>query len=199
MKKREKTASDVLLALAQDDDLEGKLTYKRLLSELGHRSFEIAILVFALPSALPLSIVPGFSTLFSLPIAFFSLQLLFGVKSLWIPKFLADKKINHDKLSGFIKKAVPYLKKLERLMKPRLLFLNSTIGETISAIIIFLLAIMLMLPIPFSNFIFALCIVIISLGMLEKDGLVILIGYAIIVIFAAFSYVVLLGAIKAIF
>ncbi|HFD2276232.1 TPA: exopolysaccharide biosynthesis protein, partial [Legionella pneumophila] len=68
--------------------------------------------------------------------------------------------------------------------------------EIINGIVIFFLALLLMLPIPFSNFIFATILIIISLGLIEKDGLFLIIGYLGVMIYANFVYLFVLTAMK---
>ncbi|HBD7260561.1 TPA: exopolysaccharide biosynthesis protein, partial [Legionella pneumophila] len=53
--------------------------------------------------------------------------------------------------------------------------------------------------IPFSNFIFATLLIIFSLGLIEKDGLFLIIGYLGVVIYANFVYLFVLTAVKHLF
>ncbi|WP_143549544.1 exopolysaccharide biosynthesis protein, partial [Rickettsiella grylli] len=94
---------------------------------------------------------------------------------------------------------VPYLVKLERFLKPRWLVMTSRKMETINGIIIFGLALLLILPIPFSNFIFALLIVIFSLGLIEKDGICIIGAYLLTVFYLLFICTFILSALRTLF
>lgn len=178
-KKREtpQSSSDILLKVANDKELKDNLTYKILIHALGRRSFGIAILLFALPSALPLSAIPGFSIIFSIPLCLFGMQLLFAKKTLWLPKFIAKRNLSHKKLAKVIKVGLPYLKKTERLFKPRWFMFTNQISESICGLLITGLAITLMLPIPFTNFIIAMVIAVLALGIVEEDGLMIFLGW----------------------
>lgn len=176
-RKTYKSSSDVLCEIAQDPSLAGNLTLMTLIKRLEERAFGIVLLLFSLPSALPLTIIPGYSVLFCVPIAFFALQMMLGQKSLWLPNFIGKREIPHDKLANIIKTAVPYLKKIEHLLKPRWGFMTSRLAECLTGLIIFLLAVLLMLPIPFSNFIYAFVLILFSLGITEKDGVVIAICF----------------------
>jgi hypothetical protein len=71
--------------------------------------------------------------------------------------------------------------------------------EIINGSIIFCLAILLMLPIPFSNFIFAGLLIIFSLGLIEKDGLFLAIGYIGATLYISFIYVFIVAIIKHLF
>ena len=65
---------------------------------------------------------------------------------------------------------------VERLIKPRLLFMTGRVSEIFCSTIIIFLAILLSLPIPFSNFFYGFFIACFALGLLEQDGLLVLIG-----------------------
>lgn len=199
MKKTVKRSSDILVGLADDKKLTRKLTYRRILQELGERAFGVALLFFALPSALPFSSIPGISAIFSVPILIFAFQMLFARKTLWLPKFIADRPIRHKAISTVIHTFIPYLIKIEYLLKPRWSFMNCRLMEILNGSIIICLAIFLMLPIPFSNFLFAALLIIFSLGLIEKDGIFILLGYVGTILYISFIYLFILKALKYLF
>lgn len=150
-KKPYKRSSEILLEITQNKNLEDNLTYQDILHALGDRAFGIAFLFFSLPIVLPFSAIPGVSVIFSLPIAIFALQMIFARKTFWLPKHIAIRTISHTKIVKIICRVVPYLIRLERLAKPRWPFMNYRIMEIINGITIFCLALLLMLPIPFSH------------------------------------------------
>ena len=181
-------SSDILLEIANHKDLKGELTYQEILQILGERAFGIVLLFFALPSALPFSTVPGVSVVFSVPIALFSCQMVFARKTLWLPKIIAKRTIHQKTIPKAIHATVPYLTKIEYFLKPRWEFMTCRLMEIINGTLIFCLAILLMLPIPLSNFIFAALLIIFSLGLIERDGLLLVIGYIGIIFYASFIY-----------
>ncbi|MBS0272459.1 MAG: exopolysaccharide biosynthesis protein [Proteobacteria bacterium] len=185
-KKPSRRSSEILLEITQDESLDESLSYQYILQALGERAFGIGILFFSLPSALPLSIVPGFSVIFSVPIAIFALEMVFARKSLWLPKIIAQKTISRAKVSKVILVIVPYLVRLEKLSKPRWAWMTYSAMERINGIVIFCLAILLMLPIPFSNFIFGVLLIIFSLGITEKDGILIFMGHLFFILYVTF-------------
>lgn len=190
-------SSEVLLGLTKVETLKD-FTYADLIRLLKRRAFGIAFLVFALPSALPLSVVPGFSTLFGIPILFFSLQMIFAKKTLYLPKFIAKRQIPQKKLSQVIRKTAPYLKRIERMLKPRLELFTSVVADSVTGIFIAILALLLMLPIPFSNFIIAGILIIFSLALTEGDGLFILIGWLMSITLFIFIHTFITGIVKSI-
>jgi len=199
MKKNNSRSSETLLQLAHNKKLSGDLTYQRILETLGERAFGIVILFFALPSALPLSAVPGVSFLFSVPIAIFATQMIILRNTLWLPKILAQRTIHRDTMVKFIHKSVPYLVKAEYFLKPRWAFATSRFMESILGVIILFLSLLLMLPIPFSNFFLSLLLIIFSLGLIEKDGLMIMIGYVGTVLYVGLISMLILAFVRRIF
>jgi hypothetical protein len=192
-----KRSSEILMEIVKNKNLKKELTYQYILQALGERAFGVAILFFALPSLLPFSAIPGVAVVFSLPIVIFALGMVLGRKSFWLPESLGKKRISHSKISRIISAVLPYIVRLERFSKPRGVFMTYRISEIINGLTILCLAFLLMLPIPFSNFIFGGLLAIFSIGTIEKDGLLIFIGYLCFIAYIFFIYVVALKAIEA--
>lgn len=82
-----RSLSDILQAL-RNACSGSTVSIDDVLDEIGHRSFAPAILVPALLLVSPISGIPGLPTIGSIVILFFTLQALFGVESLWLPRFI---------------------------------------------------------------------------------------------------------------
>lgn len=188
LKKPSKRSSEILMEIAQDKKLDGDLTYRYILEALGERAFGIGILFFSLPIFLPFSTLPGLALVFSLPIVFFALEMILARKSFWLTKSMGNKTISHSKFSKIIHAVVPYLIKFERLSKPRWTFMTSRPMEVINGIVILFLTLLLVLPIPFSNSIFGAFLVSFGLGMAEKDGVLIFLGYLLFTLYVSLIY-----------
>jgi hypothetical protein len=151
------------------------VTLSEVLGMLGHRAFGIAIFVFALANLI-ISNVPGVSTILGLPIVFFSLQMMFGAHQPWLPKFLAEKQFRRESFENIIHRSVRVLRKMEIFIKPRLLFLVVK-NDQVLGLICFVLSAVLILPILFGNWLPSWGLALIALGMIERDGLLTLIGF----------------------
>jgi hypothetical protein len=198
MKKNNQRSSEKLLEIINSETMTKDICFEEIIKLLGTRSFGIALLFFALPSVLPFSIIPGAAFIFSVPILFFSAQIIFGRKSLWLPNFIAKKTVSHKAVIKIIHKTIPYLKKAEYFLKPRWSVITSRPMEIINGLIIFFLALFLILPIPLSNFIFAILLITFSLGLIEQDGLVITLGYIAALIYFSFIFWFITAAINEI-
>jgi hypothetical protein len=138
---------------------------------LGDRSFALAILIFALPNAIPVPGIPGFSTITGLPILIIAVQIAMGRDAIWLPKKIASKRFSHGFLVGIIHKALPLMHGIEKFLKPRWVLLCEGKSERIIGGLIVVLAFILALPIPGGNFLPGLSIALLSLALLENDGL----------------------------
>lgn len=136
------------------------------------------LLILSLPFCQPLQI-PGFSTPFGLLIAFLSLRLIFE-KNSWFPKKWLQKKIPSKTLKLLIDKTLLLLNQIQPWIHPRWAWLfRSKRGCSFHYCALTLLGLLLALPlpIPFSNLITAWSIFFLSVGLMEEDGLILLIGY----------------------
>lgn len=166
-------AADLLEEFIQTTEHE-KLSLEHLMSALGHRAFGVAILVFALANIL-IANIPGISTILSIPLMIFSLQMMWGVHHPWLPKKLAQREFDRATFERMLRRAAGVMRKIEVFIKPRLLFLVIK-NDKVLGFICLLLSIVLALPILFGNWLPAWGLVFISLAMIERDGLLILIG-----------------------
>ena len=94
-------------------------------------------------------------------------------------------------VSSSVTRATPWLHRAERLLRVRLQPLASAPAQRVLGGFVLVLAVALALPIPFANMAPAVAICIIGLGILERDGLSVLVGA--IAGFAALTYVSALG------
>lgn len=177
---------------------ESKSEYINL-QEINHalheRGFGILLLFFSIPTAIPLPYPPGFTSLVGLPLMFFTFQMLLGYDSPRLPKWIGEKKIKFSTMKAVIDKTLPVLIKLERFVKPRLDVVSNPIGERIIGLVGFLCAVSVFLPIIFGNAIPSLGIFIMALGLLNRDGLVIIAGFIVSIIgLIIAATVVMLGA-----
>lgn len=161
------------------------ITTRDLSSQLGDRGFGLMLLLFALPNAIPLP-VPGISTLTSLPLLFFSAQLCLGKERIWLPNRVANWHIPMSRLRPWIQKCLPWLKRLEKLIKPRYDRLTTRNFERFAGGLIFLLALLMALPVPFGNLPLGIAMAVLALAVTERDGLMMIMGWLLTVLALCF-------------
>jgi len=170
-----------------------RIFIRDLLAELDHRAIAAMLFIFAVPNTIP--VPPGVSGVLGAPLIFLAAQLMLGRRP-WLPKIISDRSFARADFEKVVLKVSPWLAKAEKLMRPRLEFLARPPVEYLVGAIVLLLAIILFLPIPLGNMLPAITICIFALGLIERDGVWVLVGLAasivavIIVsgVIAAFAY-----------
>lgn len=136
--------------------------------------FGLIMMIFAFGIIIPTP--PPFPSLISMPLVVFSFQMLLGYSAPRLPKRFSNLKVKRAILATLIQKSSSIIRKIERFLKPRCLFMTKPLAEKITGFFMLLFSSFIVLPIPLSNYIPGLGILIASFGMLSKDGLVIICG-----------------------
>ena len=136
--------------------------------------FGLAMMIFSFGLIIPLP--PPFPSIIAFPLVIFSLQIVAGYSAPKLPKRFSNLSVKRSVVAMLVRKSSPYIRQVERILKPRLSFITSATAERIIGIFTLIFSSFVFLPMPLSNFIPGLGILIISFGMLGKDGLVIILG-----------------------
>lgn len=171
MSRKSLPSSELLLKIKEHEGAD--ISIFEILRILREGSFGIVLIVFSVPTVLP---IPGIGAFLSIPALFVSLQLIMGRNYLWLPKWVGRKKIAMKSMKKIVDNSIPYLRKAEFFLHPRGFFLSGKIGHAICGIICFLCAVSVAIPFPLTNTIPSIGIIIIALGLLERDGLAIIAG-----------------------
>lgn len=186
-------ASQLLKELASAKKSTSSITLGEINEYLSERGFALLLILFSFPMAIPLPYPPGFTTILGLPLLFFSIQMFMGMDKPSLPKWIASKSIQTSHLIFAVEKSSKYFIKLENLLKPRLAYFSSIHGEKLIGFFAILCSIAITLPIILGNAIPSAGIFIMALGLLGKDGFVIIIGIitSIVGLFVAYLVVYL--------
>jgi len=171
---RLRPVSEVLADFSKTTTSE-RISLRDIVDALADRGYGLLLLLFALPNCIPIYL-PGLSAVFGLPLGVIAAQMIIGRDSPWLPKALLDRSISHADYDRLMGRATPYLAKLERVMKPRLLALASDTAQRGIGLLCLCQAILLPLPIPLTNIPLAIPVVFLGLGLVARDGLLALIG-----------------------
>lgn len=170
------------------DDLahacEGRqnLTLKEVLDLIGPKAQALITLSFSLPFVVLLP-APGLSILFGAIIFINGLRIA-RKKPIWIPKKLHEKKLSGDLFAKNLRKTLPFLKWLEKFIRPRgVIYQQNSFIQVINGSFLALGGFLLFLPLPpGTNFLPGLATFFLSLGVLEEDFLMLWIGYLLFLI-----------------
>ncbi|ALL14960.1 exopolysaccharide biosynthesis protein [Caulobacter henricii] len=157
------------------EDTRPILTVGQMLEAFDSRAFGAMLLVFGALNCLPLP--PGSSTVLSLPILLLAPQVALGADAPWLPRGMLDRPLKRDGLRGLFRRLTPVVKRMEMITRPRLDWLFSPLGERMIGVVCTLLALVLILPIPLGNLAPGATVAILSLALLQRDGLLALLGY----------------------
>lgn len=175
MTTKERPTSEFLAIVVVENKKE-VMTIGEIKNALHERGFGILMAIAAIPLCLPVPVPPGYTTLFSIPLFIFSVQMVLGMRAPWLPEWIEKKTVKRGDLEKFITKATPWLKKIEIRMQPRMTYISVHTWERIIGIFAFVFAVSIALPIPLTNFPPGWGILVMSLGLLSRDGITILIG-----------------------
>lgn len=188
-RERKKPLSEVLSAIAADETRQD-VAVGDLLVLLGGRGRAALILLFALPNVLPTP--PGTSGILGLPLLYLSFQMMLG-RVPWLPRFIDERSMPRYRFAQLVERVVTVLGRAERLLRPRWSIFVGHGAERVLGALCLVLAIVLVLPIPFGNILPALAVCLIALGVLERDGLWVLIG----IVVALLSLILVAGVVYA--
>lgn len=147
-----------------------------LFAGLGKRSFGMLLFVSTLPAFIP---IPGLAGALSGPLVMLvGAQLFVGLRKPWLPGFIARRGPHRSSMVKFRNRLAPWLARLEKLVRPRLaVVLDHRLANVMTGLQLLLLGLLLLLPLPFTNFLFGALLVLFALALLERDGRLMLVAW----------------------
>jgi len=156
------------------------VTLRDLMEAVGEQGLLLLCAVASLPFLLPVSI-PGVSTVFGFAIILVSLSITFN-RLPWLPRRILDRRLETQKLVPALEKGVSIVSRLDAYLKPRMgALVSGAAANRLNGLAIALAGVLLMFPlglIPCSNTLPAIAVLLVATGMIQRDGLVVLAGYA---------------------
>ncbi|UDF28431.1 UNVERIFIED_ORG: exopolysaccharide biosynthesis protein [Roseateles sp. XES5] len=170
------------------------ITLRDLLSMMGESGLLLLCAFLSLPFLFPVSI-PGVSTVFGAGIVLISAAITLN-RLPWLPEKVADRRLESDKLRPVLQRGVTFLRKIDRFFKPRMTGLTSgAVMNRVNGLVLMGAGVLLMAPlglIPFSNTLPGIAILLLAAGISQRDGLVVIAGYVMVVLtivyFAALAF-----------
>lgn len=188
---RPRAFSDVLAVLSARP--APKLCLGEIVEAFGDRAFGPVMFFFALVNLFPWP--PGGTTLTGAPLLLLSIELALGRDSLWIPRWAERIAIDRETFRKLCRRFTRPLKWTEAVSRPRLYFLTGNLGQGLIGLACLFLSAVLVLPIFGGNLVPAVAIAFFSLGVMQRDGLAVLLGWlttaaAIVILFLAWKLIV---------
>ncbi|MBK1666396.1 exopolysaccharide biosynthesis protein exod [Rhodospirillum rubrum] len=173
------SAARTLAGLRRLPGAEGP-TLGTVADHLSDRAIPLLLLFLGLAAFVPTPGLPvGMITGSACAVVAFSALVRPGESRPALPGWLSRKPLPRRVLHGVLRRAVPLLRWLERRLRPRLsgLALGAGLGLAYGMVVVH--AALVALPIPFGNTLPALAIILIALGILARDGLMVLVGHGV--------------------
>ena len=154
----------------------------------GERAFGFVIILFSLPNCIPAP--PGMNSVFGLPVLLFAFQLALGFKKPWLPRKIMDKAFRISTFRKIIDIAEPKLARVEKVLRPRHTGLFGVRGDRLIGVFAIILALCVIVPLPGTNWVPSIALVILSMAIMQEDGLVL--GFGVLAGIAGIVYTVVL-------
>ena len=163
---------------AQSDEKEaGRSTLGALLDALDERAYGLMLLLLALPCCLPF--LYGIPQIVALPMLALAGQLAMGRQDPWLPKALSNREFEIAQMQSVVDRAARYVGWLEKLSSHRLAALTYGRGAQIVGALLLIPTASILVPLPSTNTMPGIGVAIAAVGLLERDGLLVLSGLTI--------------------
>lgn len=182
------------------DGIDGQtVTLRQLMDEVGEQGLLLVCALASLPFLIPVSI-PGVSTVFGAAIVLIGIAIFLN-RMPWLPARILDRQLETSKLVPTLKKGAGIVSRVDNYIKPRLLSLTrSSFANRLNALAITIGGILLMFPlglIPFSNTLPGIAILLTALGMIQRDGAMVIAGYVFLMFTTIYFGVLAVLAVQA--
>lgn len=158
--------------LSELQDRVGDAGYRvdDLLNLFGDRGFGVFLIFLSVPSALPVP-APGYSTPFGLILLLIGTQMVLQRPRPWLPLRARNVLISARTGRRIVSGLTWIFAKLERFVRPRFLWITDRRGFALTGGLVALMGALMCFPIPLTNTAPAFVILVIGIGLTEKDGL----------------------------
>ncbi len=172
------TTLSVTLAKAIDGIRGDTVTLRELMAAIGEQGLLLLCALATLPFLFPVSI-PGVSTVFGAAIILLGVAITLN-RLPWLPRRILDRRLDAAKLVPALRKGVRIVSRVDAWVRPRALRLTAGHMTMVNGCVLVFGGLLLMAPfglIPFSNTAPAVGILLLSIGMIQRDGVFVLLGY----------------------
>jgi len=164
-----------LSAILADTIADEVVTLGEVIDRLALRGFGVLMILLALPTLIPV-LPPGSAATIGLLYVLLSIQMLLGLDRPWLPPRARRYRLSPRAVLALRQRGVPVLQRIERWSRPRPLLLDDRIVTRLVAVTVLVLGIVLFFPLPFLNTVPALAVLILGIGLLNRDGVFLLAG-----------------------
>ena len=176
--------SDVLnrLAAAPGD----QLSVATIFASLGDKAFALLIVILGVPNCIPMP--PPIPILCGFLLIGVAVQIGIGLPSPWAPRFILARTVEQKHVQRAAARAMPLVLKMERFSRTRLHYAWPGLGHILIALLLATLSLGVITAAPFIGQIpWGLAVCLMGLGLVERDGVLIIGSIAAALIGASLS------------
>jgi hypothetical protein len=195
----EKSLSQTLIEAVDSINGEKTITLRTVFTLIGEQGLLMICILLTIPFLIPVSI-PGVSTVFGAAIILISGAIILN-RVPWLPQRLMDRELDAKGLGQALSRGAEMVAKMERFVHPRVQSLTEgAVMNRLNGLALLFAGVLLIFPfgfIPFSNTLPGLAIMFLAIGILQRDGVFIVLGYVMIVITVIYFGILTVGALLA--
>lgn len=164
-----------------------RMTLGDLADALKERAFGLMLLALALPCCLPfVYIIPQ---IVALPMLVLTGQMASGRHVPWLPETLRTRDVDIAAMRSVVARGKRWFGWAEHIARPRLLVLSGPRASRLIGALLTIPCASILVPLPSTNTVPGIGVAIASIGLIERDGLMILAGLALGLVWVAFLLV----------
>ncbi|NGM85859.1 exopolysaccharide biosynthesis protein [Parapusillimonas sp. SGNA-6] len=161
------------------DAIQGDtVSLRELMALIGEQGLLLLCAFATLPFLIPVSI-PGVSTVFGAAIVLLSVAITLN-RMPWLPEKILDRQLDAKKLLPALRKGTRIVSRIDAWVRPRVPGMTAKSMTVINGCVLVFGGLLLMAPfglIPFSNTAPAVGILFLAIGMIQRDGVFVMLGY----------------------
>lgn len=145
-----------------------------VVDRLDERAFGFLLLLLALPCCLPF--VYLLPQIVALPMLALAVQMAAGRQHPWLPQKFHERPFSVPTFQKVVMRSARYVGWIERLATPRLRFVTSHLATRLVGALLLIPTASILVPLPSTNTIPGIGVAITSLGLIERDGVLVILG-----------------------
>jgi hypothetical protein len=150
---------------------ESRITIGAMTEVIGGRAHGLVLLVLSLPETIPMV---GLSAILAAPILILGVVLVIRGADPPVPAWVRRRSLPRKKVQGAIRRTRPAVRWLDSVVRPR--WHRMARAGRLQGTICIVMAILLAIPIPGVNLLAAAAVAGVGLGILQRDGLVVVLA-----------------------
>lgn len=179
MSEEQGALTDVVEELKHASEGDELVEVGELIDALDERGYGPALAVLPLTELTPIGGIPGYPTLLALTLAMIVLRLLMGYEHFWAPGWLRRRELKSKHVIASVEWLKPLSRWLDDKLQRRLSEIAGPMGRRVACFIV--LGILLLVPplelVPFATSAPMIAVSIFGLGLLYRDGLLMLVAF----------------------